>query len=475
MQVIPVILSGGSGTRLWPLSRKHYPKQFHRLTGGKNSLLQETALRVQHLLPPIIVCNEDHRFMLAEQLQSIGIKPAAIILEPEPKNTAPAIALAALKAQNINPDATLAVFPADHVIRDQDAFQLALDIAASAAESAETLITFGIVPTHAETGYGYIEMAENNQPTSVDRIAKVKQFIEKPKQPAAEKYLQSGRYLWNSGMFVFKASTYLNALNEHRPEILNSCKSAYEKSKEDLDFIRVDADAFAQSPADSIDYAVMEKSRNVSVVPLAAGWSDIGSWRAIWEILEKDQASTASVGDVISIKSSNTLLHNDNKDKLLVAIGVDDLIVVDTPNSLLVAHKDHVQQVKQAVDQIANGDRNEHLFHREVHRPWGSYDCIDCGDRYQVKRIKVKPGASLSLQMHHHRAEHWVVVSGTAQVRVGEKDSILSENESIYIPLGEVHRLTNPGKVLLELIEVQSGSYLGEDDIVRLDDAFGRC
>ncbi|MDP3517046.1 MAG: mannose-1-phosphate guanylyltransferase/mannose-6-phosphate isomerase [Pseudohongiella sp.] len=467
--VIPVILSGGSGTRLWPLSRKHYPKQFHALTGSQHTLLQETALRVKHLAPPIVVCNEDHRFMLAEQLHSIHVKPATILLEPQAKNTAPAIALAALHAIGINPDAVIAVFPADHVISNQQAFNKALQVAVAAAHDGEYLVTFGIIPSHAETGYGYIQVPHRDGP-----CLPVTSFVEKPDVTTAEHYLKSGHYLWNSGMFVFKATAYLAALKKAQPAIVEYCELALKAARNDLDFVRVNADIFAACPSDSIDYAVMEKANNVRVVPLDAGWSDIGGWRAIWEILDKDANNTASIGDVININTHNTLVHNDNKNKLVVTIGLDDLIVVDTKNALLVAHKDQVQLVKQAVEEMANCEREEHLFHREVHRPWGSYDSIDNGTRYQVKRITVKPGASLSLQMHHHRAEHWVVVSGTAVVQVGTKETLLTENQSVYIPIGETHRLRNPGKVRLELIEVQSGSYLGEDDIVRFEDTFGR-
>jgi len=469
--VIPVILSGGSGTRLWPLSRKHYPKQFHKLSGSGYTLIQDTALRVKHLAPPIVVCNEEHRFMLADQLQQIGRQPAAILLEPEAKNTAPAIALAALKAQEIDPDAIIAVFPADHVITDTDAFNQALNIALAAAEKETALLTFGIVPTHAETGYGYIETTGS---TSDGDVCAVKQFVEKPDLATAESYLASGNYYWNSGMFVFKAAAFLEELAKYNEAILRHSQAAYQRAVTDLDFTRIDKDAFADCPSDSIDYAVMEKSDRVKVVALDAGWSDIGSWRAIWDILEKDSQGTAAVGDVINIDTKDTLIHSHVKNKLVCTIGLQDLVIVDTPNALLVAQKDQVQDVKSAVQQIADDDREEHLFHREVHRPWGCYDSIDFGERYQVKRITVKPGASLSLQKHHHRAEHWVVVTGTAEVQIGDKVSILSENESVYIPLGEIHRLTNPGKVPLELIEVQSGSYLGEDDIVRLQDNFGR-
>lgn len=469
--VIPVILSGGSGTRLWPLSRKHYPKQFHKLSGSGYTLIQDTALRVSHLSPAIVVCNEEHRFMLAEQLQQIDRTPAAILLEPEAKNTAPAIALAALKALEIDADAVLAVFPADHVITNQTAFQQALETAVEAAKTKESLLTFGIVPTHAETGYGYIE---TTHAASEGKVCPARQFVEKPDLATAESYLASGNYYWNSGMFVFKASTFLDELGKHNDAILRCSKMAFERAQSDLDFIRIDKDAFADCPADSIDYAVMEKSDNVEVVALDAGWSDIGSWRAIWDILGKDDQGTASVGDVINIDTKDTLIHSHIKNKLVCTIGLQDLVIVDTPNALLVAQKDKVQDVKAAVQQIAKDDREEHLFHREVHRPWGCYDSIDFGERYQVKRITVKPGASLSLQKHHHRAEHWVVVTGTAEVQIGDKVSTLSENESVYIPLGEIHRLTNPGKVPLELIEVQSGSYLGEDDIVRLEDNFGR-
>ncbi len=467
--VVPVILSGGSGTRLWPLSRKHYPKQFHRLTGGEYTLLQDTVLRVKHLANPIVVCNESHRFMVAEQLRTAGVDPAAILLEPVARNTAPAIALAALQAIATAPDAVLAVFPADHIIADQNSFESALDTAVDAARG-DYLVTFGVPPTHAETGYGYIEFVKSD-----DAPYTVSRFVEKPDRATAEQYLASGNYLWNSGMFVFRARTYLDALARHAPEILEAATVAMQHAESDLDFIRVDADRFASSPDESIDYAVMEKVQNALVVPLDVGWSDIGGWPSLWEAMAKDESNTVSMGDVIKLDTHNTLIQNHCEDKLLVTIGLDDLVIIDTKNALLVAHKDQVHHVKDVVSTIAEQKRDEHLHHREVHRPWGSYDSIGKGHRYQVKRITVKPGASLSLQMHHHRAEHWVIVSGTAEVQVGEKRSVLTENQSVYIPLGETHRLTNPGKLPLELIEVQSGSYLGEDDIVRFEDVFGRA
>ena len=466
--VIPVILSGGAGTRLWPLSRKHYPKQFHALTGGEHTLLQETVLRVDHLAAPVIVCNEDHRFMMAEQLHNIGIKPDAILLEPLARNTAPAICLAALHISKENPDAIMAVFPADHVIKNQAAFEAALTTAVEICGDG-SLVTFGIVPAHPETGYGYIQSVEKS---GVSR--QVKNFVEKPDLEKATQYVQSGDYFWNSGMFVFKASVYLQALETLCPEILQICQNTMAAAIKDLDFIRLPKDEFEASPADSIDYAVMERSENVKVVPLSADWSDIGSWSSLWNTLGKDKNNNALLGDCLAFDSHNTLIHNTSKDKLVVTIGVDNLAIIETKNALLIAHKDKVQNVKQVVELLEGNGREEHLFHREVHRPWGSYDSIDQGDRYQVKRITVKPGSSLSLQMHHHRAEHWVVVSGTALVTVGSKDSILTENQSVYIPLGETHRLSNPGRLLLELIEVQSGSYLGEDDIVRFADNFGR-
>jgi mannose-1-phosphate guanylyltransferase/mannose-6-phosphate isomerase len=465
-KVIPVILSGGSGTRLWPLSRKVYPKQLLNLMGGEYTLLQQTALRVKQLQPPIIVCNNDHRFMVAEQMSAISDVPHSIILEPVARNTAPAIAIAALHALTQADDAVIAVFPADHVIEDQEAFEQSLLQAVEAAAS-DRLVTFGIKPTKAETGYGYIKAIAVQA-----AIAEVECFVEKPDLNTAQAYVASGDYYWNSGMFVFKASTYLAALNKFNPEIVTHCRQALAGAVTDLDFIRIDELAFQQSPDDSIDYAVMERAGNVDVVPMDAGWSDIGSWSSLWEITDKDENNNAFIGDVISIDCKNTLVHN--ADKLVATIGLENVVVVDTPDALLIADMNKVQQVKTVVEQLKAQQRSQHLLHREVHRPWGSYDAIDSGNRYQVKRIKVKPGASLSLQLHHHRAEHWIVVKGTADVQLGDNNRLVTENESVYIPIGVKHRLTNPGTLLLELIEVQSGSYLGEDDIVRFEDLYQR-
>jgi mannose-1-phosphate guanylyltransferase/mannose-6-phosphate isomerase len=485
MIVIPVILSGGSGTRLWPLSRKHYPKQLLRLTDSRYTLLQQTALRVAHLAAPIVVCNADHRFMVAEQLSEINHRPTTIMLEPVGRNTAPAIALAAIAAQQQDPEAIIAVFPADHVINDQDAFTQALEQAVTAAK-ADKLVTFGIIPTRAETGYGYIKASQSTakraKAATVTRT--VDGFVEKPNLETAQVYLASGDHYWNSGMFVFKASVYLDSLAKFNPEIVDYSRQALAKANSDLDFIRVDKAAFALCPDDSIDYALMERADNVVMVPLDAQWSDIGSWHSLWEITDKDAQNNAFIGDVIAINCHNTLVRREGKRdaegadkgvyKLVAAIGLDNIVIIDTKDALLVAHQDQVQQVKAVVEQLKAQQRDEHLNHREVHRPWGSYEAIDDGNRYKVKRIKVKPGACLSLQMHHHRAEHWVVVKGTAVVQIGEQQQLLTEDQSVYIPIGEKHRLSNPGKVPLELIEVQSGSYLGEDDIVRFEDLYQR-
>jgi mannose-1-phosphate guanylyltransferase len=411
--------------------------------------------------------------MVAEQCLSIGVKSSTILLEPVARNTAPAIALAALEAQKQNPDNIIAVFPADHVIEDQQAFEASLKIAIEAASQGD-LVTFGIVADKPETGFGYIKAGQPElDSTNLQTILPVEKFVEKPDIATAEQYVKSGDYYWNSGMFVFKAKSYLKALEKSNPDIIKYCQQALNKAQQDLDFIRVDKDSFEKSPDDSIDYAVMEEAKNVVVVPMNAQWSDLGSWNALWDIANKDQKNNVNIGDVIAIKSQNNLVHS--PDKLVATIGINNIVIVETKDALLVAHKDHVQDVKKVVAELKQQNRNEHIVHREVHRPWGCYDSIDSGTRYQVKRITVKPGSSLSLQMHHHRAEHWIVVSGTAVVQLGEKEQLLTENQSIYIPIGETHRLTNPGKLPLELIEVQSGSYLGEDDIVRFDDQFGRA
>lgn len=467
--IIPVIMAGGTGSRLWPLSRQLNPKQFLKLCRD-TTLFQQTLSRLNGLdiSTPAVICNEDHRFMVAEQLRQANIKGASILLEPVGRNTAPAIALAALNASQSGQDPLLLVLAADHYMADEPAFHRSVVEAAKLAEQ-DKLVTFGIVPTHAETGYGYIQRgtAINEQGYQVAR------FVEKPDHARAKEYLNSGDYYWNSGMFMFKANIYLKALAEHRPDILEACKKALAQGQQDMDFIRVDAAAFAECPDDSIDYAVMEKTTDAAVIPLDAGWSDIGSWSALWEIGNKDTQGNVCKGDVLTFDSHNSLIHAENK--LVATVGVEDLIVVETKDAVLVAHKDRVQDVKKVVEAIKQDGRHEHMNHREVYRPWGVYDSIENGERYQVKRITVKPGAKLSVQMHHHRAEHWVVVSGTARVTNGDKTFLVTENESTFIPIGEVHALENPGKIPLELIEVQSGSYLGEDDIVRFEDKYGRA
>ncbi|AIY64599.1 mannose-1-phosphate guanylyltransferase/mannose-6-phosphate isomerase [Pseudoalteromonas piratica] len=462
--VYPVILSGGSGTRLWPLSRKHYPKQFLKLTSDY-TMVQETALRLKGLNNPIAVCNEAHRFIIAEQLNEIGQSPSAVILEPVARNTAPAIALAALKASELNENAVLVILAADHVINDTVGFQKAVEAAIKEAEN-DSLVTFGVVPEKPEAGFGYIQAQVEGQ------LSAIKRFVEKPDLETAKQYVESGDYYWNSGMFVFKAKSFLEELSEHDPDMYQTVKRAFEQASCDLDFTRIPKEEFALCPDNSIDYAVMEKTQKGMVLPISVGWNDVGSFSALWEVLNKDNNGNANLGDVKNIDSENCLVQSENQ--FVATIGVKDLVVIGTKDSILVAHKDRVQDVKKVVQYMSDTERCEHLLHREVHRPWGKYDSVDNGERYQVKRITVKPGASLSKQMHHHRAEHWIVVSGTAIVEVDEKETLLSENQSIYIPLGSVHRLTNPGKVNLELIEVQSGSYLGEDDIVRFNDVYGR-
>lgn len=472
--MIPIILSGGAGSRLWPLSRGLFPKQFLALTAD-DSMLQETLRRLEgipHCQSPLIICNEAHRFIVAEQLRQRGKQAAAIILEPAGRNTAPAIAIAALQAMQQAQDPLLLILPADHVITDVDAFQKAVAKAQQAAE-AGVLVTFGIVPTHAETGYGYIEHGHAAPAALPDGVFPVQAFVEKPDAATAADYVASGRYLWNSGMFLFRASLLIAELEKYAPDIVSSCRAALAAARADLDFLRLDAASFSACAEDSIDYALMEKSDKVAVVPLNAGWSDVGSWSALWATLQQDKHGNAAKGDVLSLDCHDCYLQAaDNR--LLATVGLEDLVVVDTADAVLVAHKDRVQDVKLIVDRLKQQGRGEALQHRMVYRPWGHYDSIDSGFRYQVKRITVKPGARLSVQMHHHRAEHWVVVSGTAKILRGKEELLLTENQSVYIPVGETHALENPGKIPLELIEVQSGAYLGEDDIVRFADQYGR-
>ncbi|GMR28543.1 mannose-1-phosphate guanylyltransferase/mannose-6-phosphate isomerase [Stenotrophomonas maltophilia] len=461
----PVILSGGSGTRLWPLSREAYPKQFLPLA-GELTMLQATWKRVAPIAArgPLVIANEEHRFVAAEQLQQVGAEPAAIILEPIGRNTAPAIAVAALEATRDGADALLLVLPSDHVITDEAAFRAAVQAAAGAAEAGK-LVTFGIVPTGPETGYGYIKAADGQGLRAVER------FVEKPDLDTATGYVSSGQYYWNSGMFLFKASRYLQELERFQPAMLAGSRQAWQQARRDADFTRLDKDAFTAVPSDSIDYAVMEKTADAVVIPLDAGWNDVGSWTALRDVSQQDGDGNAHQGDVIAIDCRNTYAYGQ---RLVAMVGLDDVIVVETDDAVLVGKADRMQEVKTVVAQLKAEGRSEATWHRKVYRPWGAYDSIDNGERFQVKRITVKPGGTLSLQMHHHRAEHWIVVSGTAEVTRGDEVILLSENQSTYIPLGVTHRLRNPGKLPLELIEVQSGSYLGEDDIVRFEDTYGR-
>ncbi len=432
-------------------------------------MLQETLKRLESIEhhAPLLICNEEHRFLVAEQVRQQGISNASILLEPEGRNTAPAIAVAALHAIVEDPSALLLVLAADHLIRDVEKFHESINHAQTLAESNH-LVTFGIVPTHAETGYGYIQRGVGLN----DFGFRVKRFVEKPDSNTAEDYLATGGYYWNSGMFLFSAKRYLDELERFQPAMVEACRAALAGASQDLDFTRLDAEAFRSCPSDSIDYAVMERTEQVAVVPLEAGWSDIGSWSALWDVKEHDAQGNACHGDVMLHDSHGLMVHSDHR--LVATVGVEDLVVVETKDAVLVAHKDRVQEVKKIVERLKNEGRQEHINHREVYRPWGVYDSIDKGERYQVKCITVKPGAKLSVQMHHHRAEHWIVVSGTAKVTIGDKTQLVSENESTYIPIGQVHALENPGKIPLELIEVQSGSYLGEDDIVRFNDRYGR-
>jgi len=464
----PVVLAGGSGSRLWPKSRAALPKQFLALT-SEQTMLQETLQRLDgsSAANPIVICNDAHRFLVAEQLRQMGGDHGGIILEPVGRNTAPAIALAALHAMQTDDDPVLLVLAADHLIKDSAGFQAAVSKANELAMDGN-LVTFGIVPDQAHTGYGYIKGGE-----AIGVGMKVDEFVEKPDLATAQQYVDSGNYFWNSGMFMFKASVYLAELKKHAPEMYSICEQAIASESKDLDFIRIDPDIFATCPDDSIDYAVMEKTALAAMVPLDAGWSDVGSWSSLWETADtKDEKGNVIVGDAILEGVNNSYINAE--ERLIAVVGLDDVVVVETKDAVMVANKNKVQDIKNVVNKLKAEQRPEFQFHREVFRPWGSYDSIDNGKRFQVKRITVKPGEKLSVQMHHHRAEHWIVVSGTANVTIGEKTQLVTENESVYIPIGDVHALENPGKIPLELIEVQSGAYLGEDDIVRFSDRYGR-
>lgn len=471
----PVILSGGNGTRLWPLSRATYPKQFLPLIGQEN-LFQATVDRAMSLSgevlqmePPLCICNQEHRYLIREQCLATGHTPAAIYLEPAGRNTAPAIALAALHLAENDPNALMLVLPADHLITDQTAFCEAVLSAANAAQEGY-LATFGITPVAPETGFGYIRVgASINTIPGVNHVA---QFVEKPDRTTAEHYLASREFYWNSGIFLFSARRYLAELGMHRPDILDHATRAWRGRVVDHDFCRPAQADFLACPSESIDYAVMQATTSAAVVQADMGWSDLGSWDSLWTSAEKDTNGNAVQGDVFTSDTRNSYLRSESR--LLAVIGLDDVVVVETADAVLVMHKDKAQNIKQAIDHFKSAQRSEHLEHLRVHRPWGWYEAIDQGERFKVKRIMVKPGEALSLQMHHHRAEHWVVVSGTARITLGEDSLLLTENQSTYIPIGQIHRLENPGKVALHLVEVQSGSYLGEDDIVRFEDAYGR-
>ncbi len=470
MSVVPVVLSGGSGTRLWPLSRRSLPKQFHALSGNR-SMFQETILRLDGiggLVDPIIVANQEHRFLVAEQLREIG-RAGRAILEPVGHNTAPAVTLAALEVSRADPKSTMIVLPSDHRVSDPLAFRAAVEAAVACAVGGK-LVAFGVAPTHPETGYGYIKIGK---PISENGLGFVLEgFVEKPTLELAQRYLESGDYLWNSGMFVFSAIAWLDAMRVHAPEMLGAVTDTFESVRRDENFLKLDAGSFEKCPSDSIDYAVMEKLTDGVVVKLSAGWSDVGSWDAFADCMAADASGNVVRGDVRLLSTTDSLVYSSSR--LVATIGLNDAIVVETADAVLVTTKSNAQKVRDIVAGLESQSRSEHISHRAVRRPWGQYDCVSRGDRYQVKKITVKPGASLSLQKHYHRAEHWVVVRGTARVIRGDEEIILTENQSAYIPLGTVHQLENPGKVDLEIIEVQSGSYLGEDDIVRYKDRYGR-
>jgi|TARA_Y100001968_G_scaffold328611_1_gene376142 mannose-1-phosphate guanylyltransferase len=463
----PVVLAGGTGSRLWPKSRAALPKQFLSLTSN-STMLQDTVTRLNgtNAEPPVFICNDAHRFLVAEQLRKKNIEHDGILLEPVGRNTAPAIALAALHATKTGNDPVLLVLAADHLIKDQEAFHSAI-VKAEALANEGKLVTFGIVPDKPHTGYGYIKAGK-----VLNVGFEVADFVEKPQPETAKQYVESGDFFWNSGMFMFKASRYIEELGKYNPEMLEVCRRAIETEAPDLDFIRVDSEIFSTCPDDSIDYAVMEKTDSAAMVPLDAGWSDVGSWTSLWETADKDEDGNICVGDTILEKTRNSYVNAEQR--LVSVIGLEDVIVVETKDAVMVAHKDDAQSIKNVVNKLKAEKRPEFEFHREVFRPWGSYDSIDNGARFQVKRITVKPGEKLSVQMHHHRAEHWIVVSGSANVTIDDNTKLVTENESVYIPIGAVHALENPGKIPLELIEVQSGAYLGEDDIVRFSDRYGR-
>ena len=466
--LVPVLLSGGVGSRLWPVSREAHPKQFLPLA-SELSMLQDTLARTSALeaVAPVVVCNEDHRFMVAEQLRQLHVESACILLEPEGRNTAPAVALAALQALKVDPEAVLLVLPADHIIKDTAAFT---DAVASAMPLAERgyLVTFGVVPASPETGYGYIQRGD----AIGESAFALRAFVEKPDADTAAAYLKSGDFLWNSGMFLLRAATYLDELDAYAPDMARQCRSSMGAAASDMDFVRPGRDEFAASPGDSIDYAVMERTEHGAVVPLDCGWSDVGAWSTLWEVSEQDADGNVVQGDVMVEDCRGSYLRSESR--LLAAAGIDDLVVVETADAILVANRHRVQDVKRIVTRLRSEGRSEASLHHRVYRPWGSYESLVVSERFQVKRIIVNPGGTLSLQMHHHRAEHWIVVRGTAEVTCEERTFMLGEDESTYIPLGNRHRLANPGKIPLELIEVQTGSYLGEDDIVRFEDKYGR-